>query len=160
MRRCGNITWAPNGSVAVNGSRVVGANIVDLVGDALRERRRAPPTGRPQFVAALREANVPREFIGNKALWAEITAAASASTRASTSSNSSPSSDIIAAHGFNADEKEQTHFVSADFDQDHSDFDYSLSRRQRKNAKRRLEGIKKKSFITATPKKNKYLTIL
>lgn len=147
LKRCGNVTWTSKGAVSVNGRVLQGANIVDLVGDAMRDRKRDPPTGRRQFATALREAHVPREFIGNNRLWNEIIAE-------SPSANSSSSSQsVILAHGF--ENQGDTNFVSVCDSKDESIASGSdsviknLSRRSKKNRKQ----AQKKSLVSGTPKK-------
>lgn len=143
LKRCGGVTWNTKGAVAINGSVLHGANIIDLVGDAMRDRKREPPPGREQFAAALRDAHVPREFIGNKRLWEEITAATS-------SANSSTSET------FSRGLADQQNFVSAAESREstHASLHTSgeklnLSRRQKKNLKR----VQRKS-LASTPKKS------
>ena len=65
LRAGSKVVWDANGAVTIDGTLVPGANIVNLVNDAMRDRRSAPP-GHLQFGIALRQSTVPREFIGNK----------------------------------------------------------------------------------------------
>lgn len=48
-----------------------GSNYIDLVHDFVRDRRKRtrPPIGARELALALREANVPHEFIGNQQRW-------------------------------------------------------------------------------------------
>lgn len=141
LKRCGNITWSSKGAVAINGKVLQGANIVDLVGDAMRGRKRAPPTGSHQFAAALREAHVPREYIGNNRLWKKIDVS-------SPSANSS-SSEIL-AQGYDGQHENFVSVVEPSvFITDDESTEKNLSRRQRKHRKRTGE----KSLISGTPKK-------
>ena len=78
LRACGKVVWDVNGVVTIDGTLVPGANIVDLVNDAMRDRRSAPP-GHLQFAVALRQSTVPREIIGNKRVWSEVATISSAS---------------------------------------------------------------------------------
>lgn len=66
-RLCCNeiITWDSNGTVSINGSPLVGSNIVDLVCDVVRCKKSGGPVGWKHFVEALRQINIPQEFIGN-----------------------------------------------------------------------------------------------
>lgn len=66
-RLCDNevITWDKNGSVSINGTVIVGSNIVDLVCDVIRYKKSGSPVGWKEFTSALSEINVPQEFIGN-----------------------------------------------------------------------------------------------
>lgn len=73
IKNAGNVTWDQFGNVSIDGVSIRGANMIDLVNDAARERKtRDPVPGRRQFALALRRAAIPREFIGNKKLWREI----------------------------------------------------------------------------------------
>ena len=63
----------------IDGTLVPGANIVDLVNDAMRDRRRSAPPGDLQFTVALRQSTVAREFTGNKRVWNEVATVSSAS---------------------------------------------------------------------------------
>lgn len=65
LRMTGEVTWDKRGSVQIDGNTVQGACIVDLINDAMRDRKRPPPAGYSQFVSALRHSNIPRDFIGN-----------------------------------------------------------------------------------------------
>jgi len=59
-------TVHPNLDVSINEQKIVGANIVDLLSDAVRKRRNVQPAiGWEQFRDYLRTLNVPREWIGN-----------------------------------------------------------------------------------------------
>ena len=79
LRAGGTVVWDANGAVAIDGTLVPGANIVDLVNDAIRDTRRSAPPGHLQFAVALRQSTVPREFIGNKRVWNEVTSISSTS---------------------------------------------------------------------------------
>ncbi|CAB0043050.1 unnamed protein product [Trichogramma brassicae] len=58
-----------NDTVSVDGSPIEG-NIVDFVNDTMRARVGTPPHGVSRFIAALRKASVPREFIAHPAVYA------------------------------------------------------------------------------------------
>ena len=79
LRPCGKVVWDANGVVTIDGTLVVGANIVDLVNDAMSDRRRSAPPGHLQFAVALRQSTVPREFIGNKRVGNEVATISSTS---------------------------------------------------------------------------------
>ena len=79
LRACGKVVWDANDAVTIDGTLVPGANIVDLVNDAMRDRRRSAPPGHLQFAVALRQSTVPREFIGNKRVWNEVATISSTS---------------------------------------------------------------------------------
>jgi hypothetical protein len=67
-RLCGNelISWDRHGTVSINGAPIPNSNIVDLVCDVVKcKKASAGPVGCAQFVEALRQINVPQEFIGN-----------------------------------------------------------------------------------------------
>lgn len=67
-RLCDNdvITWDQLGTVSINGAPLPNSNIVDLVCDVVRcKKTSAGPSGCKEFVAALRQINVPQEYIGN-----------------------------------------------------------------------------------------------
>lgn len=65
------ISWDTNGTVSIGGTRIPNSNIVDLVNDAMRARKREKPVGRAHFAAHLRKIQMPREFIGNPELFQE-----------------------------------------------------------------------------------------
>lgn len=70
--RSSNIRWTEKGRLVIDNVELPHSNIVDLLNDAVRERKtHAPPNGRAQLSAALRKAGVPRKFIGNAAFWTE-----------------------------------------------------------------------------------------
>ena len=79
LRACGKVVWDANGAITIDGTRVPGANIVNLVNDAMRDRKRSAPTGHLQFAVALRQSTVPREFIGNNRVWNEVATISSTS---------------------------------------------------------------------------------
>lgn len=66
-RLCDNevITWDKNGSVSINGGVLPNSNIVDLVCDVVRCKKSGSPAGWKEFIGALRQINIPQEFIGN-----------------------------------------------------------------------------------------------
>jgi hypothetical protein len=72
LRDAGNIKWNNRGVITLDGVVVKGANIVDLVNEAMRGRKRPTPPGYEQFARILRQVSVPREFIGNNQLWDTI----------------------------------------------------------------------------------------
>ena len=55
----GNITWDNRGKITIDGSAVKGGNIVDLINDAVRNRKQPLSNGSCQFAQALRKANIP-----------------------------------------------------------------------------------------------------
>ena len=61
-----DLNWTTHGEMKYKGRLVPGSNIVDLVNDVLRQRKRAPiPAGWKTFAEVLKEVNVPQELIGN-----------------------------------------------------------------------------------------------
>ncbi|XP_024944980.1 uncharacterized protein LOC112494978 [Cephus cinctus] len=59
------VSWKPSGKVFIDGTEVPGANIIDLVNDAMRSRKNSNPVGWEQFVEVCHKGNIPHEFIGN-----------------------------------------------------------------------------------------------
>jgi hypothetical protein len=60
------IGWNEKGEVIVRGRLIPGTHIVDLVNDALRQRKRHPtPSGRTEFAREVREIGFPHEIIQN-----------------------------------------------------------------------------------------------
>lgn len=59
------LKWDSQGRVTLDGHTIDGSNIVDLVNDALRHRKRVKATGRLDFARFLQDINTPREFVGN-----------------------------------------------------------------------------------------------
>lgn len=68
LRIAGNVKWDTRGDVAIDGAPIPGANIIDLVNAAMRDRKKSLPIGHRQFAVALERASIPREFIGSKRL--------------------------------------------------------------------------------------------
>src|SRR5436190_3273229 len=60
------ISWDRRGLVTINGADVSGANITDLINDAVRERKTIEAIGRAQFARLLHELDTPSELIGNR----------------------------------------------------------------------------------------------
>ena len=65
------ISWNERGELLHKGQVLPKTNIVDLMHDVVRQRRSrsSPPPGWREFSEGLREANVPRELIGNRDRW-------------------------------------------------------------------------------------------
>lgn len=60
------IKWGEDGSVVIGNRPIAGANITDLINDALRKRKTiSDPVGFRDFYAALGKLNLPQELIGN-----------------------------------------------------------------------------------------------
>lgn len=68
------INWDEMGQVKMEGQLYENSNIVDLIGDALRERKHVEPNNWREFARTLSKLNVPHELIGNprRRLVAEI----------------------------------------------------------------------------------------
>lgn len=64
------LRWNERGEIVHQGQVVKNSNLVDLVNDVLRKRKRAgtPPGWKP-FASALGHANVPRDLIGHPDRW-------------------------------------------------------------------------------------------
>ncbi|XP_023246495.1 uncharacterized protein LOC111643254 [Copidosoma floridanum] len=65
FRATGYFEWNNEHTVIIGGVRIPQSNIVDLVSDALRNRKKSIPVGRDPFEVALRMANIPQECVGN-----------------------------------------------------------------------------------------------
>lgn len=64
------IFWDENDRVSIDGQKIEGSNIVDLINDAMRWRKTvAKPVGREQFSHLIEKIGVPKEFIGNEKFW-------------------------------------------------------------------------------------------
>ena len=64
-----NLTWNEQGIVSYKGKRIHGSNIIDLINDAIRQRKGVEPRGWKTFSKALHESNIPQEVIGNSSRW-------------------------------------------------------------------------------------------
>jgi uncharacterized protein YjdB len=69
LRHSSNIKWNDSDKVSIDGLSITGSNIVDLIHDILRQRRDVNPIGWKEFAKGLRDLNIPKEFVGNKARW-------------------------------------------------------------------------------------------
>jgi len=58
------IRWSSNGDVFIDGNKMVGSNISDLIGDVLRSKKTEIP-GRETFLRALAKINTPEELVRN-----------------------------------------------------------------------------------------------
>jgi hypothetical protein len=62
----GQISWdSDTNEVSIDGKKLMGSNIVDLVGDVIRKRKTPPPQYFNQFLHALAKMNLPEQFIRN-----------------------------------------------------------------------------------------------
>ena len=69
IRQNSDMSWDSRGQLTIGEKPVKDTNITDLLNDVLRKRKRPHPTGWEAFAKGLREANVPRELVGNKDRW-------------------------------------------------------------------------------------------
>lgn len=60
------ISWNDNGLVTIDGEKISSSNIIDLLNDAARARKKVKAIGRAQFAELLRSTETPNEFIGNE----------------------------------------------------------------------------------------------
>ena len=67
------VFWNNVSAVTIDGVVVHEANVIDLINDAMRDRKRSMSVRHLQFAAALRNTAIPREFIGSKRVWREVT---------------------------------------------------------------------------------------
>jgi len=67
MARGGNyISWESDGTVHVKGEKIPNSNIVDILHSIVRIRKEAnKPTGWEKVMSAIKEMNIPREYISN-----------------------------------------------------------------------------------------------
>ena len=63
------LTWNEQGVIPYKGKRIHGSNIIDLINDAIRQRKGVDPRGWKTFSKALHESNIPQEVIGNSSRW-------------------------------------------------------------------------------------------
>ena len=64
-----NLTWDEQGVVSYKGKPVHGSNIIDLINNAIHQRKGVEPRGWKTFSKALHESNIPQEVIGNSSRW-------------------------------------------------------------------------------------------
>ena len=69
-----DLVWSPRGEIVWQGRVIENSNAVDLINDALRRRRVVQsPSGWETFATALKEANAPRDLVGNPDRWRFMT---------------------------------------------------------------------------------------
>ena len=61
-----NIKWTDNDEMILDGNKIVGSNIVDIINDLARDRKSVPATGTDVLLKHLMEENFPKEMIVNK----------------------------------------------------------------------------------------------
>ena len=59
------LSWTDRGELLQDGMLVHGSNMVDLVNDVLRKRRKSDPVGWQAFAQQLKGINIPMELVGN-----------------------------------------------------------------------------------------------
>ena len=64
-----DVKWNDRGELVFHDQVIKHSNIVDLVHDVIRKRRRPEPLGWKTFAKALSEVNVPHELVGNPERW-------------------------------------------------------------------------------------------
>ena len=55
--------------MSYKGNRIHGSNIIDLINDAIRQRKGVEARDWKTFSKALPESNIPQEIIGNSSRW-------------------------------------------------------------------------------------------
>ena len=65
-RKSPHIKWSDKGEMIVDGNKIVGSNIVDIINDLSRDRKTQPALGSDVFLKKLVDENVPTEIIVNK----------------------------------------------------------------------------------------------
>ena len=61
-----HITWNDRGEITVNGHKIPGSNIIDLINDQLRDRKNFDPTGWETFTESLSKINMPKYLMRNE----------------------------------------------------------------------------------------------
>ena len=92
LKDASDLSWNERGEISFNGETIQGSNISDLVNETLRIRKqRNTLTGWKEFVSAMKNSNVPNEFIGDKTKW-ETSVSEDQSPKLSSSPPITPSS--------------------------------------------------------------------
>ena len=68
-----NVSWNSKGEFRYYGDTISNSNILDLINDALRRRANFNPVDYKTFYKVLRETNVPRDLVGHRERWGELT---------------------------------------------------------------------------------------
>lgn len=63
------LSWDHQGMVTIDGEKVEGSSIIDLLNDAVRYRKSFTPLGRESFKRFLVTLNTPRDIAANKLYW-------------------------------------------------------------------------------------------
>ena len=74
------LSWTDRGELLHDGTPVPGSNMVDLVNDVLRKRRKSDPVGWQAFAQQHKRINLPMELVGNVERRRYIRQAATATT--------------------------------------------------------------------------------
>lgn len=138
------ITWDRAGLVTIDGMLIPNSNILDLINDAVRARKDFKATGRRQFIQSLRAISVPREFIGNDALWNIGDASVSIKRKRINPTDSGAGNE----EGSYSDDGEEA-------DEDHSDSRSTASGNTSKNREEKKEKTKKKGSTRAVKRPSK-----
>ena len=69
LRRHPDVSYNEQGELQYLGKAVSGSNIIDLVNDVIRNRKSSEPQGWQVFSKALKDVNVPQEYVGNRKRW-------------------------------------------------------------------------------------------
>lgn len=72
IKRSQSLDWTARGEMVVDGRLIPNTNIIDLVHDFARSRKRVPAEGAAELASVLQKQNVPRECVGNEARWRMI----------------------------------------------------------------------------------------
>jgi hypothetical protein len=65
------MAWDEEGRLIIDGKPMENTNIINLINDALRRRRKFSPEGTDIFAEQLRRRNAPHELVMNEAYWGE-----------------------------------------------------------------------------------------
>ncbi len=66
-RKNKQMTWSDKGELIFHGNKITGSNIIDLISDLSRDKRKSkPPIGAEIFLKNLIADNIPREIVVNK----------------------------------------------------------------------------------------------
>ena len=71
IKQSGTMAWDEEGRLIIDGKPMENTNIIDLINDALRRRKKFSPEGRDIFAEQLRRRNAPHELVMNEAYWGE-----------------------------------------------------------------------------------------
>ena len=69
IKRDPNMDWNARGEFIYRGETRPGTNIIDLVSNAIRNRKTIHAHHWQEFARGLRQSNVPRDLVGNPNMW-------------------------------------------------------------------------------------------